>query len=169
MALAQAQLLRISGAPVGFQSYWINATGRIDGDLYRFLPFDTGVITTTNTGDNETLSVELPASTEMFDLVEQSVAEQLVWIVSIVNLEALSNQGPGELIPGETFNDAQVYEFGSLSDGLVLVARFYGEVIGCGSDMGRLSVELGSSLSPVGSQVPPRKFSTSRVGAPLRL
>lgn len=169
MALAQAQLIRVADVPVGFQSYWVNAVGYVDAELYRFLPFETGVITTTNTGDNQTLSVDLPATSEMFSLVEQSVAEQQVWVVSIVNLEALTNQGPGAEIPGETYNGGPVRQFGQLDDNLTLVARFYGEVIGCNSNMDTLSVQLGSSLSPVGSQVPPRKFSTSRVGAPLRL
>lgn len=170
MALAQAQLVSI-GALANYQSYWVNSSVWItDGtqeQLYSFLTFDSGVIVTTNTGDNQTLSVTLPATSAMFSLIEQCIRERTVWRVSIIEFEAMENQTPGTA--GPVINGKQTYTRGALGSEYQLLSRFYGEVINADSDTVNLNVSLGSSLSPVGSQVPPRKFSTLRVGAPLRL
>lgn len=170
MALAQAQLLSI-GSAIAYQSYWVNSlvyvTEGAANRLYRFLTFDSGVIVTTNTGDNQTLNVILPATAEMFGLVDSSIAQRSVWQVSIVEFEAMENQTPGAA--GAVVDGRQTYDAGAIGTEFQLLSRFYGEVIAANSDTVNLNVQLGSSLSPVGSQVPPRKFSTLRVGAPLRL
>lgn len=172
MALAQAQLLTV-GNLAAYQSYWVNSSVVISEgaseDLYEFLTFDSGVIVTTNTGDNQTLSITLPATSEMFGLVEQCIRDRVVWKVSIIEFEAMEHQTPGTPIPNSLYKGRQTYERGEIGDNLQLLSRFYGEVINADSDTVDLNVQLGSSLSPVGSQVPPRKFSTLRVGAPLRL
>ncbi len=43
------------------------------------------------------------------------------------------------------------------------------ELVGAGGGFESITLELGSSLSPIGAQVPPRTFSTRLVGVPCRL
>jgi hypothetical protein len=50
-----------------------------------------------------------------------------------------------------------------------LIASYTAEVVDVSGSFTRLDVELGSSLSPVGAQVPPRKFTTYQIGSPLRI
>jgi hypothetical protein len=50
-----------------------------------------------------------------------------------------------------------------------LVAAFTGEVVGASGDMTTITMELGSSLAPVGAQVPPRLFTTRLIGVPAKL
>lgn len=170
MALAQAQLVSV-GDLANFQSYWVNNKVWLqEGDesrLYSFLAFDSGVIVTTNTGDNQTLAVTLPATASMFALVEDCITNRIVWRVSIIEFEALSAQTPGAA--AAVVDGVQTYNAGAIGSKFQLLARFFGEIINADSDTVNLNISLGSSLSPVGSQVPPRKFSTLRVGAPLRL
>jgi hypothetical protein len=42
-------------------------------------------------------------------------------------------------------------------------------VVGAGGAFESLRLELGSSLAPVGAQVPPRTFTTRLIGAPCKL
>lgn len=184
MALAQAQLLSIfpgRNTPdenpwLGFaaQSYWIEMKVRlffgIGQSFYVFRTFDTGVIVNSSTGDAQTLSVTLPATDESYQLVESSLHDGLIWQVTIVQFESLSKQSLPTL--NYTVNDDRVlYDGGDLlnPNEFQVLARFLGEVVNASSDTMSLSLELGPSLSPTGSQVPPRKFRSALVGAPLRL
>lgn len=186
MALAQAQYFRVfPGARIdvteedtdflyfGAQSYWIDMKVKFGPyfELAEFRTFDTGVIVNSATGDAQTLSVEVPATDEMYRLVEDSIKWGLVWGVTIVQFEAFSKQTLPEL--GFTVDDdRRIYDAGDLvgpNATFEIVAQFYGEVVNAASDGVTLSLELGPSLNPTGSQVPPRKFLSSLVGAPLRL
>jgi hypothetical protein len=70
-----------------------------------------------------------------------------------------------------------MYEFDTLAEGAAsgpvavqdLIASYVGEVVGASGTFESISLELGSSLSPVGAQVPPRTFTTRLVGAPCKL
>jgi hypothetical protein len=73
------------------------------------------------------------------------------------------------------FCELKIYEFDSRLDntapqaGQDLIASYTAEVVDVSGSFTRLDVELGSSLSPVGAQVPPRKFTTYQIGSPLRI
>jgi hypothetical protein len=184
MALAQAQLLSIypgRNTPdenpwlsFNAQSYWIEMKVRLEFGVgqtfHEFRTFDTGVIVNSSTGDAQTLSVTLPATDEFHQLVESSLQDGLVWQVTIVQFESLSKQSL-PILNYTVNDDRQIYDGGDLLDPneFQILARFYGEVVNASSDTMSLSLELGPSLSPTGSQVPPRKFRSALVGAPLRL
>ena len=51
----------------------------------------------------------------------------------------------------------------------ILIGTYVGEVTGISGSFVQLEIRLGSSLSPVGAQVPPRKYTGALVGAPIRL
>jgi hypothetical protein len=71
--------------------------------------------------------------------------------------------------------ELQFYEFDTIlgnstpQAGQTLIASYLGEVVGVSGSFTSIQVELGSSLSPIGAQVPPRKFSSLLVGAPCKL
>jgi hypothetical protein len=71
--------------------------------------------------------------------------------------------------------ELRLYEFDSSlgqagpQSGQLLIGVYVGEIIGINGSFSQLTVSLGSSLAPVGAQVPPRKFTNAMIGAPLRL
>jgi len=71
--------------------------------------------------------------------------------------------------------ELKIYEFDSRLDNTVpqagqdLIASYTAEVVDVSGTFSRLDIELGSSLSPVGAQVPPRKFTSYLIGSPLRI
>ena len=50
-----------------------------------------------------------------------------------------------------------------------LIVDFIADIKSMSGDFNTLSVELGSNLSPVGAQVPPRKFTSYLIGSPIRI
>ena len=71
--------------------------------------------------------------------------------------------------------ELRFYEFDTLlgnstpQAGQRLIASYLGEVVGVQGSFTSIEMQLGSSISPVGAQVPPRTFSTQLVGAPCKL
>ena len=71
--------------------------------------------------------------------------------------------------------ELRLYEFDTLlgnttpQTGQTLIASYLGEVVGVSGSFTSIQMQLGSSLSPVGAQVPPRTFSTRLIGAPCKL
>jgi hypothetical protein len=53
--------------------------------------------------------------------------------------------------------------------GAVLVGSAIGEVIGASGGLSSITVRIGSALSPVGAQFPPRSATTPLIGVPCRL
>lgn len=153
MGRAQSQFLTIySGITtyVRWQSYYVNQAVTLGGYSYEYLPFSASGIVESGASGGKSVSIEVPATNS---------------VVEAFNL-ALSY---GRLC------DLKIYEFDSRLDqtapqsGQNLIASYTAEVINVSGTFTRLSIDLGSSLSPVGAQVPPRKFTTYLIGAPLRI
>lgn len=171
MARAQSQFLEVEtkdGAPLGgFQSFWVDK--RIvfpsSSTTFDFQPFDTGVIVTTNTGDNQQLDLSLPGTHFWHRLVEESLEAGHVWTTTIYEFESLLFPEPSFVSTDEPGQNR--YEIDETKLGVM--AQFFGEVVTAGHNEETISLQLGSSLSPVGAQVPPRRFLSSVIGTPLRL
>jgi len=153
MARAQAQYLRIySGATTyqRWQSYYMSTNVTWDGGTWAYQQFDLDGITAGGVESEESITVTLPAVTTVVDAV----------------LAALSD---GRLV------ELRMYEFDTLlgnnipQAGQSLIATYIGEVVGANGGFTEITMELGSALSPVGAQVPPRKFTTRLIGVPCRL
>jgi hypothetical protein len=153
MARAQAQYLRIfSGATTyqRWQSYYVNTSVTYGGAVWAYQPFDADGITAGEVQSESSISVTLPATTNVMEVV----------------LQALNEARLAEL---------QLYEFDTLlgnstpQAGQTLIASYLGEVVGVSGGFTSIQMQLGSSLSPVGAQVPPRTFSTRLIGAPCKL
>jgi hypothetical protein len=70
--------------------------------------------------------------------------------------------------------DLNIYQFDSSADnntpqaGQELVAAYTGQVVGGNGGLTSLTIQLGSALSPVGAQVPPRKLTVAIMGQGVR-
>ena len=153
MARAQAQYLRIFSGSTTYQrwqSYYVNTSVSYDGAVWAYQPFDADGITAGEVQSETSISVRLPATTNAIE----------------VALQALDEARLAEL---------RLYEFDTLlgnstpQDGQTLIASYLGEVVNVSGTFSSILLELGSSLSPIGAQVPPRLFSTSLIGAPCQL
>ena len=153
MARGQSQYLRIfSGATTyqRWQSYYVNTSVSYGSAVWSYQPFDADGITAGEVQSESSISVTLPATTNVMEVV----------------LQALNEARLAEL---------QVYEFDTLlgnstpQTGQTLIASYLGEVVGVSGGFTSIQMQLGSSLSPVGAQVPPRTFSTRLIGAPCKL
>ena len=155
MARGQAQYLRIfddGGTYQRWHNYigYTSSTVTYDGQQWSYMDFDVDGFTAGQTGDEGGVSVTLPATAFIIDTVEEALRN-----ARLVELQ---------MFEFDTFvgNDAP-------QDGQQLIASYVGEVVGAGGPLESVSLDLGSSLSPVGAQVPPRKFTSRLIGVPVKL
>lgn len=153
MARAQSQYLRIySGATTyhRWQSYYVNTSVTWEGASWAYKAFDADGITAGGVESEESITVSLPALTTVIDAAEAA-------------------------LNGSRLVELRMYEFDTLLGNVTpqlnqtLIATYIGEVVGLRATLTSIDMELGSALSPVGAQVPPRKFTTQLIGVPCRL
>ena len=153
MARAQSQFLRIfdeDGTYHRWQNYYVNSSVTLESALWQYQQFDADGFTAGQTGDEGGISVNLPATARVVSVVE----------------DALRN---GRLFEIRMFEfDSSVDNFRPQAD-QDLIASYIGELVGGGGLFETLSLELGSSLSPVGAQIPPNKFTSRNIGVPCKL
>lgn len=154
MARGQAQYLRIFDEPAGtlhrWQNYYLNSTVTYDSATWTFQGFDVDGFTAGQTGDEGGVSVSLPATAFIIDTVEDALRNARLVELTMYEFDTLDG------------NDAPQAD-------QQLIASYVGEVVGAGGPFESISMELGSSLSPVGAQVPPRKFTSRLIGVPVKL
>jgi hypothetical protein len=149
MALAQSEWIRIySGATnyARWQSYYVGQTI----NSYTHLPFKTGGLIINQAGDQSSLNITLPATPEVVSIVDAAV-------------------DGGYLVRVELYQFDPDVAYSAPPSGQTLISAFTGEIIGGGEDRTTVTLELGSSLSPIGAQIPPLKYTTALVGEPCRL
>ena len=149
---SQAQYLRVfdnSGTTARWQNYYVGQSVTWQTNSWTYHPFSAnGVIGGAGSGNDITISV--PAT-------DTAVA---------LFTAALANNRLCEIL---------VYEFDSRlgqnapPNGQSLIAGFTGEIIKIGGSFTAWTITIGSSLAPVGAQVPPRKFTNGLVGFPIKL
>jgi hypothetical protein len=153
MARAQSQFLRIFSGTTTYQrwqSYYVNVSVTWDSASWAYQPFDADGITAGEGQSEASIGIRLPATTNVVE----------------VALQALNEARLAEL---------QLYEFDTLlgnsfpQAGQTLVASYIGEVVGVSGSFTELTLELGSSLAPVGAQVPPLKYTSKLIGSPCKL
>jgi hypothetical protein len=153
MARAQSQYLRIFSGSTTYQrwqSYYVNTSVTWEAASWSYQPFDADGITAGEVQSESSISIRLPATTNVIEVV----------------LQALDEARLAEL---------QFYEFDTIlgnstpQTGQRLIASYLGEVVGVKGGFTEIEMELGSSLAPVGAQVPPRTYSSRLIGAPCKL
>jgi hypothetical protein len=153
MARGQSKFLRIFSGSTTYQrwqSYYVNTSVTWESAAWSYQPFDADGITAGEVQSELSISVTLPATTNVMEVV----------------LQALNKARLAEL---------RLYEFDTIlgnstpQAGQTLIASYLGEVVGVSGGFTSIQMQLGSSFSPVGAQVPPRTFSTRLIGAPCKL
>jgi hypothetical protein len=150
---AQSQYLRIYDAGgttySRWQSYYANDSVTWAGAQWLYVPFIADGITAGISGDESNVTVTAAATSMVLTAFETAMRE-------------------GRLV------DLSIYQF-DMQEGndspqaaQELVAAYVGQVVGGRSTLTSLTLQLGSALSPVGAQVPPRKFTTAIMGQGVR-
>lgn len=152
MGRAQAQYLRIfdsSSTYARWQTYYVNQTITLDSASWEYMPFSASGILESGASGGKSVSITVPAT--------NSVVEAFTLALSYGR-----------------FCELKIYEFDSRLDqtapqsGQNLIGAYTSQVVNVKGTFTRLDIELGSSLSPIGAQVPPRTFTSYLIGAPLR-
>lgn len=150
---SQSQFLRIfdtSTTYVRWQSYYVNQTVTLDSNSWSFMPFSVNGITESAAAGGQDLAIQIPATNSVISYVNPAI-----------------NLG--------RFVEVQIYEFNSIGaqdapqSSQTLIAEFTGQIQSISGTFTRLELRLGSALAPVGAQVPPRKYNSYLIGAPLRI
>jgi hypothetical protein len=153
MARAQSQFLRIFSGSTTYQrwqSYYVNTSVTWDSAPWSYQPFDADGITAGGVESESSISVALPATTSAVDAVLTALNEARLVELRMYEFDTLF----GNSTPQASQN---------------LIASYIGEVVNVSGTFTSIVMELGSSLSPVGAQVPPRKFTTRLIGVPCLL
>jgi hypothetical protein len=153
MARAQAQYLRIFSGATTYQrwhSYYVNTSVTWESATWAYQPFDADGITAGEVQSESSISIQLPATTNVVEVVLQALNEARLAELRLYEFDTLL----GNSVP---------------QTGQRLIASYLGEVVGVQGSFTSIQMQLGSSISPVGAQVPPRTFSTRLVGAPCKL
>lgn len=140
---ALAQFLEIKSGSTriaAYQNYWPGQT--VNG--YAHYPFSTDGIVADGNGGQTSFSVTLPATKEAVTLLENAIANNYLGRI-------------------------QIYQFDPPADNTLpavrtLVAQFDGEIIDGTTTQTEVTLTLGSSLDPIGAQIPPRKYTSTLVG-----
>ena len=154
MARAQAQYLRIfDTAGVTYerwQSYYATGAVTWDDEIWSYVPFAADGFTAGINVDDADISVTAPATRLVVVALEKAIRQALLVQLEIYDFDPTD----GNSTPQEEQE---------------LIAAYIGQVTGGSSSLTNITVQLGSALSPVGSQVPPRKFTTYIMGMGCRL
>lgn len=153
METGQAAFMELSdgfGAVfVRWQSYWIDAVTAWDGQAWAYQQLDwAGITSGQATGDQATLT--LPAVPSVLTMTEAALAGPWVATLRVIQFDETA----GATAPPAAY---------------VLAASCVGEVIGASATLTQVTWRLGSALSPVGVQFPPRTALTALIGVPCRL
>ena len=148
MARAQSQYLRLYDAQNTYQrwqSYYVNITVTWDSAAWVYQAFSADGIAAGSTGDESGMTITLPATGLVMDAVDDAIANGWLADLSIYQFDSLlGNESP--------------------QAGQELIASFTGEIVGARATLTSITLELGSAVSPVGAQIPPRKLTTRIMG-----
>lgn len=151
--MAIAQFLRIfeaNGVTVErWHSYWAGSVSW-ESQSWEYQPFIAEGFTDGLTGSESGVTVSAPGTTRIVQAFDAAIFRGRIAELRLYQFQP--SQG----------NDAP-------QAGQTLIGQFTGQVVGGGGSLTNVSIELGSALSPVGAQFPPRVFTTAIMGKGCRL
>ena len=154
MARAQSQYLRIyDDAGVTYQrwqSYYANTTVTYASSSWAFVPFMAEGFTEGISGDESSITISAPAISLVVDAFEAAIMRG-----HMVELKTYQF----DLLLGNDLPQASQS----------LIATYVGQVVGGSGGLTSVTLQLGSAISPVGAQIPPRVFTTAIMGVGCRL
>jgi hypothetical protein len=150
---AQAQYLRIfdeSSTYARWQGYYANQTITWQSASWSYFPFTADGLLSASGSNGSDITVTVPATQTAITELEAAINFNRLIELRMYEFDSrLSQSGP------QATQD--------------LIGFYVGEAIKITGSFTTLQLKLGSSLSPVGAQVPPRNYTTLLVGAPIRL
>jgi len=150
MARALAQYLEITDASSivrhRWQNYYLNSNVSYGGKVWNYQEFSADGLVD---GEQTSINVIMSATPLVLSMLTSALAEG--WLVEVFGYQF-------DMLENNT---------APISD-QTLTGSFLGEVIGARGGLYEVSMELGSSLAPVGAQFPPRKLTTRLIGTPCR-
>jgi len=150
---AFAQYLHIYGAVSSYarwQNYYVDQTVTWDSASWQFVPFEAQGIEAGDLQEEGSLVIVLPSTTDTYNTVLTAVRQALTVDVRTYDFDPRPNNTTPQAIQNQ-------------------IARYTAQVVNARRSLSQIELVLGSTLAPVGAQVPPRKFSTRLVGVPCRL
>jgi len=150
---AQAQYLRIfdnTGDYTRWQSYYVNKIIQWQSKEWDHQSFDASGIIAGDVAAEGSLTVEVPINSITLPALRRAM--RFGYLMEITQYEFDPTLG----------NDAP-------QNGQLQTAQYVGEVIGMKGRFTKLEVELGSVLSPIGIQLPPRTMTSRLIGVPCQL
>lgn len=153
MALAQAQYLRIHDAAGAtyhrWQNYYLNAV-TWDGQLWQHIPFTAEGLTDGINGEESDISIQAPAGAAVVRAFEQAISA-------------------GYMVELLLYQFDTIYGNDMPQSSQVLVGTCVGQVVSGSAALESMTINVGAALSPIGAQIPPRKFTTGIMGQGCRL
>lgn len=154
MAYAQAQYLQIlDEASVVYhrwQSYY--GTGAItwESNPWIYVPFVADGFTQGVSNEDASISITAPATPDVITAFEEALE-----LGRLIELRIYGFN------PQDGNDTPQV--------GQTLVGQYLGQAAGASGNITTMTLQLGSALAPVGSQIPPRKLTLLMMGMGCRL
>ncbi len=153
MARAQSQFLKIYDVAgvvyTRWQNYY-NAAVTWDSQQWQPMAFTAEGLTEGVNGQESDISITIPAGTSAMRTVEQSILQGRLAELTVYQFDTiLGNATP--------------------QSGQQLVAQYTGQVVGGSGGLTSITMQVGAALTPIGAQMPPRKFTTAIMGQGCRL
>lgn len=155
MARAQAQYLRIYDYVTTYQrwqNFYVNSSVIWNGASWDWLPFDCDGMVDGAGVDESDLQISLPATPAVVDRVEAALRAGRFVEVGTFEFDILDTGATLAPLADQT-----------------LLARYVGELVEASGTFETITIRVGSSLSPVGVQVPPRALTSRLIGVPCKL
>jgi hypothetical protein len=152
-AVAQSQFMRIFTDTIvryRWQSFYVNRTVQWDGHPWTYQPFSADGILAGDVSAEGSLAIGMPCTGVTLTALRQALKDGA--LVEILQYEFDPQLDSGGPPPGQ-----------------LLIGRYLGEVVGLGGTLTWLDIELGSALSPIGVQIPPRTMTSQLIGVPCQL
>ena len=150
----QAQYLRVyisGGADQKlWQNFYVNTDVTLSSKTYTYFPFEWSGVGESSALSGHTVSLKLPATSLAVSCFETAFKQQQLCLVSTYEFDTRL----GIDLP---------------QSGQTLIAEFLGYVSQMSGSFTELTVELGSTLAPIGAQIPSRTATNGLVGVPIQL
>ena len=151
MARAQSQFLKIYSPETQviysrWQNFYSNALVSWDSASWVYVAFTASGVSSGVTGDEGGITLTLPATGVVVQTVRLALEQARLF-------------------------EVRTYEFDPVADGVsapptgqTLISTFLGEITNASEKDFEFTLQLGSSLSPVGAQFPPRTMTNNLIG-----
>ncbi|NDD44818.1 MAG: hypothetical protein EBZ24_05160 [Synechococcaceae bacterium WB9_4xB_025] len=154
MARAQSQFLRIYDAAgityQRWQNFYSNVIVTWDSASWAYVAFTASGVASGVTGDEGGISLTLPATGVVVQAVDLAMEQARLF-------------------------EVKTYEFDPVADGVssppagqTLISTFLGEITSASEANFEFTLQLGSSLSPIGAQIPPRTLTNDLIGSGMQ-